>query len=228
MPATIPGFKPRIRAPESAFRPTAAPRVDLEVASSDVSCGSDQDCALVRTGEVCDGQCACGDTAVNAAAAARFQSDTASLTLEGCPCALPGETRCLGGQCTLCGFGPDQPAGCADAGVATLEDGGIEVVDGGVFDTGVSDADGAACVDIELSTYDLSCNSASDCILIQAGEICSGQCSCGSRPVSASEQPRYDQATSGITFGECSCPLELSPSCFENRCELPLVLPVDP
>ncbi len=111
--------------------------VDLEIVPSDVSCGSDQDCELVRTGEVCNGQCSCGDTPVNAAAGARFQSETASLTLEACPCADPGEARCLGGQCTLCGFGPDQLAGCGDAGI---EDAGIATVDGGEFDTGTDGA----------------------------------------------------------------------------------------
>jgi hypothetical protein len=102
--------------------------VDFEVGPSDLSCGSDSDCALVRTGEVCSGQCLCGDSPVNAAAAARFQSETASLTLEGCPCAFPGEAHCLGGQCTLCGLGPNQPAGCGELGT-TLADGGA--VDGG-------------------------------------------------------------------------------------------------
>jgi hypothetical protein len=90
---------------------------------SDLSCGSDSDCELVRTGEVCNGQCSCGSTPINAAAAARFQADTASLTLEACPCADPGEARCLGGQCTLCGLGPNQSAGCGELG--TVEDAGI-------------------------------------------------------------------------------------------------------
>jgi hypothetical protein len=99
--------------------------------------------------------------------------------------------------------------------------------DGGEFDTGISTF-GGTCVDIELSTYDLSCKQASDCILIQTGEVCSGQCSCGGQPVSASEQSRYDQATSGIRFVGCSCPKEVAPSCFENRCEYLTVLPIDP
>jgi hypothetical protein len=202
--------------------------VDLEVLPSDLSCGSDSDCELVRTGKVCNGQCSCGDTPVNAAAGARFQTDTASLTLEACPCGFGGDARCLGGQCALCALGSTEPAGCGDSGTTANDDSGISVNDGGEFDGGISDADGGTCVDIELSTYDVSCNQASDCILIQTGEVCSGQCSCGGLPVSASEQSRYDQATSGITFGACSCPKELPPLCFENRCEFLVVLPVDP
>jgi len=113
--------------------------VDLEVASSDLSCVSDQDCVPSLTGKVCEGQCACGDTSVNAAAAARYQSETASLTLEACPCPAQGEPRCLGGQCTLCGFGPNQPAGCDDSGITTIEDGGI--FDGNELDSPISVAD---------------------------------------------------------------------------------------
>ena len=190
--------------------------VDIEVVSSDLSCGSDRDCAVVRTGEVCSGQCSCGDTAVNATASARFQSDTASLTLEACPCAFPGEARCLGGQCTLCGPGPT--AGCNDAGTIAAEDSGTGIVDGG---TGTSTADGSKCVEIDLSTYDQSCNQASDCIRIQTGEVCSGQCACGGAPVNISEAARYEQATKGLASGLCNCPVELVPQCVGNRCVLP-------
>jgi hypothetical protein len=45
---------------------------------------------------------------------------------------------------------------------------------GGVF----TEPDGAVCVDIDLSTYDTSCNQASDCISITAGTICGGDCNC--------------------------------------------------
>jgi hypothetical protein len=114
--------------------------VNIEVVPSDLSCGSDQECELVRTGKVCNGQCSCGDTPVNAASATRFQFETASLSLEGCPCAFEGEARCLGGQCTLCGLGPNQPAGCGDAETTTVEDGGIVTVDGGGSETGTDSA----------------------------------------------------------------------------------------
>jgi hypothetical protein len=189
--------------------------LDLEVLPADLSCASDQDCELVRTGEVCDGQCSCGGyTPVNAAAGARFESETASVTFSedcGCPPSTDEAPRCLDGQCTLC-IG-DQPEGCGDSGTTTIEDGGIAVVEGGEFDTGISDADGSACVDIDLSTYDQSCNVPTDCILIQTGEVCSGQCSCGGSPVSASEQSRWEEATSGIMFSACNCPAEFPIEC---------------
>jgi hypothetical protein len=189
--------------------------VDLEVASSDLSCVSDQDCAPSLTGKVCEGQCACGDTSVNAAAAARYQSETASLNLVACPCPAQGEPRCLGGQCTLCGFGPNQPAGCDDTGITPIEDGGI--FDGNELDSPISVADADRCVDVDLSTYDSSCNQASDCIVIQT-QVCSGDCACGGSAVSASEQSRYQQETSGITPALCACGFETTPQCIRNQC----------
>jgi hypothetical protein len=184
--------------------------VDFEPTLSDLTCGSDQDCALVRTGEVCKSQCSCGDTPVNAGAAARFASDTAPLDLASCPCAFEGEPRCIAGQCTLCGFGGNQPAGCADAAAPS------------------PGTDGGMCVDIDLSTYDQSCVRASDCIVILTGEVCSSECTCGGSPVNGSEQPRYEEATSGITFGKCFCPVELAPSCVGNKCVLPVAVPLNP
>jgi hypothetical protein len=184
--------------------------VDFEPTPSDLSCESDQDCALVRKGEVCKGQCSCGATPVNAGAAARFASDTAALDLASCPCAFEGEARCLAGQCALCGVGGNQPAGCADAaGPPPATDGGM-------------------CVDIDLSTYDQSCVLASDCILILTGQVCSSDCSCGGSPVNASERPRYEAATSGITFAKCFCPVEVAPSCVASKCIRPVAVPLNP
>ena len=196
--------------------------VEITVSPSDRSCTGDMDCALALSGEICGGQCSCGDTPVNATAAARYASETASLALAACPCVYPGAARCLGGQCTRCGLGPDQPAGCSDAATTTAQDGG-EVdgaLDGEVADTrsDVSTDDASACVDIDLSTYDTSCMLASDCVDITAGELCSGSCRCGGSAVNQSEQARYDKATAGLRLGLCPCPAELPPLCVGNKC----------
>jgi hypothetical protein len=159
------------------------------------------------------------------AAGTRFQSATASLTLEGCPCAFAGESRCLGGQCTLCGLGTNQPGCNEDGGITTIEDGGIFISDGGDFDTGISTEDGSSCVYIDPSTYNQSCNQASDCILIATGELCSGQCDCGGSPVNISEQSRFNQATSGIQFAGCNCPFEPVPECTAGgACVIPVAI----
>jgi len=189
--------------------------VDLVVTPSDLSCARDSDCTLRNTGEVCSGQCLCGNNPVNATASARFQTQIAPLTFQQCPCAaFAGEARCLGGQCARCtGFGPSDPAGCSDAGTTTTDAG---------RDTGVSTGDAGTCVDILLSAYDQSCNSASDCVVIQTGEVCSGNCACGGEPVNASQESRYQQAIRGITFGLCGCPVQLAPTCLGNKCTLPV------
>jgi hypothetical protein len=68
--------------------------VNLEVIPSDLSCGSNADCELALTGEVCNDECSCGGTPVNRAAAARLQSETTSLTSTRAPApplaSLPG------------------------------------------------------------------------------------------------------------------------------------------
>jgi hypothetical protein len=165
--------------------------IDLQLVSSDLSCGSDSDCDLVVTGEICNYQCLCGDTPANAAAAARLQSETASLTLYGCECPIIGVPSCLGGQCTLCAVPPNEFGGCGDAGITTIEDGGTAVVDGGKFDTGTDGAmeggDSAAtcsatnfcaCTNFCVSTC--RCDDGG-CPLTQAcgGAVCPNSCPSG-------------------------------------------------
>jgi hypothetical protein len=190
--------------------------VDVEVTPSDIACVSDSDCELIRTGTLCDGQCSCGDTAVNAAGAATASQETSSLTLEGCPCADPGPTRCIANQCTLCGLGSAQPAGCD-------LDGGVDVPppDAGSFDGGVFKGDaGEACVEVDVSTYDQSCNTSSDCIAIETGEVCTGDCACGNGAVNIAGQARYDETVNAVALGDCSCIAELPVQCLSNTCVL--------
>ena len=188
--------------------------VDFVVTAADHVCAADQDCALIRSGEVCSGECSCGSTPVSAAAAARYASDVASLKLEACPCAFGGEARCIASRCTLCGLGPAGLAACSDdAGAAS--------------DGGTGAADGGTCVDIDLSMYDQSCTQTSDCILLLTGKVCTGDCTCGGSPVNASEQARFQEATSGIAFGECFCPAQPAPTCIANKCSVPVAMPLN-
>ena len=76
------------------------------------------------------------------------------------------------------------------------------------------------CVDIDLSTYDQSCQSPSDCIVVAGGRHCVGQCLCGGATVNRSEGARYQSAIAGLSPGVCGCPAEVSPSCLGNRCTL--------
>jgi hypothetical protein len=166
--------------------------LDLEVLPSDLTCGSDSDCELVRAGEVCSGQCSCsGYTPVNAAAGARFRSEIASLTFSedcGCPASTDEALRCIDGQCTLCTGDP--PAGCGHAGIG---DGGIVTVNGGGgADTGTDSAtessndsagtcngtDFCACINFCVSTC--RCGDGG-CPLTQAcgGGLCPNSCPSG-------------------------------------------------
>jgi len=204
--------------------------VDVVVSAAAAACESDSDCELVRTGDVCDGQCSCGDTPVNAAAALAVNAATSSLTLEGCPCAFPGEPRCIAGACTLCSFGPDQPAGCNDSGTTTIgvdggvttgPDSGVTTVEAGETDSGVTTVDaGLLCVDIDAASYLVGCTQATDCTIITSGQVCSGDCGCGNAAISASSLSAYDQATSGIVFEACPCVDPGQVECISGACVL--------
>ena len=90
--------------------------VNVQIGPGDLSCNVDGDCTVTVSGMVCSGSCGCGSTAVNMQGAARIGQAVSGLSLEACPCAAPGIPHCLAGQCALCGFGPNRPAGCPDAG----------------------------------------------------------------------------------------------------------------
>jgi hypothetical protein len=83
-------------------------------------------------------------------------------------------------------------------------------------------------VNIDVSTYDVSCNQASDCIGITAGRLCDGDCTCGGATINLSGQAQYDSAISSIQLGLCGCPLEGAPECLDHVCTLCTGLPSDP
>jgi hypothetical protein len=91
--------------------------VDVNPASYVTSCSSDSDCTLVRTGNICDGQCSCGDTPINQSGLSKYQAATSGLTLEACPCVFPGTVSCVASECTLCTGQAGQPAGCPSTSV---------------------------------------------------------------------------------------------------------------
>jgi hypothetical protein len=197
--------------------------VDLKTTSDDLSCESDSDCTRAITGLICETGCTCPGEGVpvNHSAAERLGSELVGAHLpsqQGCSSGCPGAgtLQCVGGQCTDCGPFPPFAPGC------TTDAGGRDAAG----DTGVTDHDAApTCVEISTAAYDTSCQSSSDCILIQTGRVCDGDCACGGAPVSASEQGAYDDALRGITIGGCPCPETTRPVCWEDHCILPVVLP---
>ena len=211
--------------------------IDIEVSSAALTCTTDQDCtvALVGPGTVCPGAgTGCGGFPMNNAAAALVNAEARPL-LTGisfpCPNIPNVSLRCFRGQCTDCVGDPGESEGCyvatADGGTVTVDagefDSGAGTTDGGESDGSVDTIDatedaGKACVDIDLSTYDTLCVENIDCITIQSGEVCSGSCDCGGSPVSASEQARYDRATSGIVFAACPCASGGLLECIAGTC----------
>ena len=73
------------------------------------------DCTDITAGTICAGQCACGGAAINNSGLQRYQTTLASLgTATECPCPSDGVLACIQNKCTVCGFGPNAPAGCPD------------------------------------------------------------------------------------------------------------------
>jgi hypothetical protein len=202
--------------------------VDVTVTPDELSCDRDSDCTGVTTGEVCADTCDCGGTAVNNTGANLIATQVEGLENGECACPAFGTPTCVGRVCTLCGFGPNPPAGCPNDCSFGLDgcDGGAPdtgIVDGG-FDVSVVDAPledtGMACVDIDLATYSTTCQTADDCMVIQSGELCNGDCFCGGSTVSASEAARYNAAVASITPGACGCPVFGDPQCLNGQCVL--------
>jgi hypothetical protein len=98
--------------------------IDLVLAPSELACETDQDCALVATGQVCSGYVAadlCTTGAANSQGVARITAALASVpsTAPAGPwdfCdAVVGTPTCIAGQCTICGPVPgNAPHVCPD------------------------------------------------------------------------------------------------------------------
>jgi len=108
------------------------------------------------------------------------------------------------------------------SGSSVMQDGGAESSSSDAAAVDAAASDGATCVDIDVSTYDRSCQTDSDCINVSAGMICSGyNCLCGGAAISASEQDRYSAALGSVEAGPgpyCGCPYFGGPRCIQAQC----------
>jgi hypothetical protein len=100
--------------------PDASTCVYIDLSDYPTGCQFDSDCTTITSGEICSGSCACGGSTINVSGQAEYDDAVQSLQIEGCPCPFTGEPRCIESACTLCGLGPNQPAGCEieDAGTS--------------------------------------------------------------------------------------------------------------
>jgi hypothetical protein len=76
------------------------------------------------------------------------------------------------------------------------------------------------CVNVDLSTYDRSCNKDSDCVEITSGMMCPGGCSCGGSAINVDGLCRYDQTVAPLASsgGVCNCPADFGACCRAGRC----------
>jgi hypothetical protein len=207
--------------------------VTIHLSDYNTACAEDADCISVNVGQICPGACLCGGGgAISTSEQARYANALSSIqTDDTCPCPSSGPVTCVGGQCTQCTFGPNDPPGCLgddlDGGGF---DTGLDIDTGFLEDEGVPDTGAPLCVDVDLSTYDTSCTQDSDCVEINAGEICPRTtCLCGGSAVNVSEQARYEAAIAPIVAADsapspmpfvCGCPFFGNPVCAKGQCTL--------
>jgi hypothetical protein len=176
--------------------------VDIVVSSFDTSCQQDTDCVPITAGEICPGTCPCGGSAINASDQARYQQTLSSVQTGFCGCPEEPLPRCLQNVCTVCHGAPGDPPAC-----------NIETADAGQVDAQV-------CVNIDLSSYDQSCQTTMDCIGITSGRICTGDCACGGSVINVSGEARYQATIAGVMTEACPCVADGVPTCVQNQCIL--------
>jgi hypothetical protein len=130
--------------------PPVAACVNVTISAADLACSNDNDCVSGESGDICNGDCYCGGTAMNKAAEQRATAETSSIAFGTCHCPLYGTPACRGGQCVLCGID-----GCTDGGIEAGtgeggEEGGQGETEGGQggFEGGVSPPANPNCADI--------------------------------------------------------------------------------
>ena len=90
----------------------------------------------------------------------------------------------------------------------------------GGTDASAEAGDGAACVNVVLSSYDQSCNVDSDCVEITSGTVCNGSCECGGSVINVDGQARYQSQVAGLTSGDCPCFDSGNPTCVNHTCTI--------
>lgn len=90
--------------------------VTIDPTSYDRACTGDPDCTTVAAGTICTGGCACSFASIAVRDLPKYKAATAGIKPNACPCAAPGQPRCVQKACTLCTFGPNNPPGCPDGG----------------------------------------------------------------------------------------------------------------
>jgi hypothetical protein len=172
--------------------------VFIDYTAYDTSCRQDSDCVPIQVGNVCDGQCACGNYAMNGSEEASYEAALAGVQPAVCFCPSQ-QVACVTGQCSL--------------------QSGIDVDASAPKDAGPA-PDGGACVYVDLSTYDQSCQVDGDCTTIRSGLVCAGACNCGGdSPINVDGEARYQATVASLSFpSTCLCPPPTPVRCVAKRC----------
>jgi hypothetical protein len=112
--------------------------VDVRITPADRVCSTDGDCTSTQQGQVCAGQCPCGDDPVNQTALDAILQKEYGVGVAGCGCGTTGDPRpaCVNGECQMVSSGLDAGgAAAADGGSLQLA-GGQTFVINGVTDDG--------------------------------------------------------------------------------------------
>jgi hypothetical protein len=95
-------------------------------------------------------------------------------------------------------------------------------------DSSAPTLDGGACGTLDLSSFDTSCASDSDCLAAGGGTFCTGQpvCTCPGALINVKEQARYQAELLDLesrfppSRPGCNCPYFGRPTCVQGQCTL--------
>jgi hypothetical protein len=107
----------------------------------------------------------------------------------------------------------DDPSGTGDAGILPESGSTVDLASNAAY----RDAE-AVCVQVDVSTYDRSCKTAADCIYIQTGTVCRGDCACGNALVNADGKAKYMNTLEPLALLHCACYSGPMVQCVQGQC----------
>ncbi len=93
-------------------------------------------------------------------------------------------------------------------------------LDGASGNDGTAAGDGAACVTVDLKSFDTTCKGDGDCTLVSTGTICTGGCACSNSTINKGDAAKYAAATAGVKPNACPCAAAGTPRCVQGTCTL--------
>jgi hypothetical protein len=78
--------------------------------------------------------------------------------------------------------------------------------------------DGGVCINVDLSSFDMSCNVDSDCARVSSGTLCSANCLCGGSTINIDGEARYRATVASLPHSgpPCNCGAFNKPRCVHG------------